>query len=383
MYKKITTFIFFIFITSQHYAQTFYVNGADVTINEKAYLEINGSSVNNGILTNSGKIALKGNWTNNNQYQTNAGIFVLNGKTEQTIRHNAQLFDTLVIAEGSNKLFLENATISGSLVLNNGLITPDNSVFLVTEKATIRGGSNNAYVNGLLYFAGTESRTFPVGKDKQYLPVSVSYFEGDALIGIEAFTDYVDIQTEEGIDNIIENRFWKISKLSGENYQAQLTLPVPSGLPIETIERLIVIQGSELNDIFTSIGGIEQNAETLKSELKADKYVWAIATFLNIETTEVYIPDFLSPYAANDDDKHLKIYGNTLLNDDFTFTVYNKWGNIIFRTNSLEEMQTVGWNGTNYETGNPASPGNYVYALKGKTLNGKTIQKSGTIGLIK
>ncbi len=51
------------------------------------------------------------------------------------------------------------------------------------------------------------------------------------------------------------------------------------------------------------------------------------------------------------------------------FIIYNRYGNIVFKTNNA----TACWDG-NFK-GKPASPGNYVYFIKAKTLCGEIIMK--------
>jgi gliding motility-associated-like protein len=51
------------------------------------------------------------------------------------------------------------------------------------------------------------------------------------------------------------------------------------------------------------------------------------------------------------------------------FIIYNRYGNLVFKTNNAGAC----WDG-NYK-GKPASPGNYVYFIKAKTLCGEVMMK--------
>ncbi len=54
---------------------------------------------------------------------------------------------------------------------------------------------------------------------------------------------------------------------------------------------------------------------------------------------------------------------------DLDFIIFNRYGNIVFRTHNADEC----WDG-NYK-GKPAGPGSYVYFIKAKTLCGEVVIK--------
>ena len=59
------------------------------------------------------------------------------------------------------------------------------------------------------------------------------------------------------------------------------------------------------------------------------------------------------------------------------FMIFNRWGEKIFETNTIEE----GWDGT-YK-GEALNTGVYVYRLEGKTYDGKSFSSKGNITLIR
>jgi len=89
-----------------------------------------------------------------------------------------------------------------------------------------------------------------------------------------------------------------------------------------------------------------------------------------------WIPNALSPYETNPENKVIKIYGK-LSPDDFSFSIYSRWGQLLYSTTNLAEAQNVGWDGDN------APMDTYTYVLKAKETNGKKVEKSGTITLIR
>jgi gliding motility-associated-like protein len=59
------------------------------------------------------------------------------------------------------------------------------------------------------------------------------------------------------------------------------------------------------------------------------------------------------------------------------FSVFNRWGELVFTTNSIGK----GWDGTN--KGSPAEPGTYVWMLEAVGLDGQLFRQKGTVVLIR
>ncbi len=59
-----------------------------------------------------------------------------------------------------------------------------------------------------------------------------------------------------------------------------------------------------------------------------------------------------------------------------SFTIYNRWGELVFKTNNIRQ----GWDGTQH--GIPANAGLYVYAIAGRDRNKETVVK-GTVFLVR
>lgn len=62
---------------------------------------------------------------------------------------------------------------------------------------------------------------------------------------------------------------------------------------------------------------------------------------------------------------------------DYIFTIYNRWGEVIFSTNK----PLVGWDGNNTVNGKKCSVGTYVYHIKFTSAENQTIEQSGNITL--
>jgi gliding motility-associated-like protein len=64
---------------------------------------------------------------------------------------------------------------------------------------------------------------------------------------------------------------------------------------------------------------------------------------------------------------------------DYRFTIFDRWGQVVFQTNAPLE----GWNGTIGSTGNMAETGTYIYMIEMHDGNNIEIIKRGFVSLLK
>ncbi|SFC05429.1 PKD domain-containing protein [Flexibacter flexilis DSM 6793] len=91
----------------------------------------------------------------------------------------------------------------------------------------------------------------------------------------------------------------------------------------------------------------------------------------------IYVPNAFSPKANSQENKTLKVYAYGVSNTNFLFEVYNRWGEMVYKTANFDEINQSGWNGGDQELGV------YTYILKGLFSNGQVIDQTGTITLIR
>jgi gliding motility-associated-like protein len=89
---------------------------------------------------------------------------------------------------------------------------------------------------------------------------------------------------------------------------------------------------------------------------------------------QVFIPTAFSPNGDGQNDI-LYIKGDCIQTIDFN--IYDRWGNVVFRTQDM----TQGWDGT--YMGKPAQTGTYTYFITVLTNNGNTASKKGSITLVR
>lgn len=92
----------------------------------------------------------------------------------------------------------------------------------------------------------------------------------------------------------------------------------------------------------------------------------------------VFIPSAFNPNAVNEENRGVKVYGNNLDDEDFVFEIFNRWGVSLYKTTSLLEAQSIGWDG-DVENNNITA---FTFTLEAKYLDGTPISETGTITLI-
>lgn len=93
----------------------------------------------------------------------------------------------------------------------------------------------------------------------------------------------------------------------------------------------------------------------------------------------VFVPNIFSISATLEANKRLKVFGDNLASEGFMFKIYNKWGQLMWETNDLNEAK-AGWDG------GPQIEGVYTYMMEGKFKHGVEIpkeKKTGNFTLIK
>ncbi len=102
-------------------------------------------------------------------------------------------------------------------------------------------------------------------------------------------------------------------------------------------------------------------------------YLLKVRLDVEIKLNEIFVPDAFSPNNDGNNDK-LFVRGSI---KDFTFSVFNRWGEMVFKT----QNQTESWDGT--YRGKELDGGVFVYYLNGFDAAGNTINKKGNITLVK
>lgn len=89
---------------------------------------------------------------------------------------------------------------------------------------------------------------------------------------------------------------------------------------------------------------------------------------------DIFVPNLFTPNADGIND-FLEIYGNSI--DEFDFKIYDRWGEMVFQTDNINEV----WDGT--FNGMPLNSAVFVYTIEVVYLDGREDIQQGNITLIK
>lgn len=100
----------------------------------------------------------------------------------------------------------------------------------------------------------------------------------------------------------------------------------------------------------------------------------SVIVTIDMNCGDVFVPNAFSPnYDGNNDT--LYVFGNCI--EILDFAVYDRWGELVFSTQSVQE----GWDGT-YK-GNPMNSGVFVYYLKAQLYDDTLVSRHGDINLFR
>jgi gliding motility-associated-like protein len=345
-------------------------------------MSTNGNVTNTGFFQNNGSFSLKGDWLNQSIYQ-GTGLIMLAG-ANQLVANNNQSIEEVSIDGGGIKTIKEKLIINKKINFNDGVILVDDSDTLWMNTNCIAiGGSTNSYVNGALSAQGTGYKFFPVGKNGKYHPVELLEIKGiNPTVEIEVEEILPPIQTSSAAI-IQQDIYWTRKTLAGtfENSPIALGYNFP---PSTLSSRLVIAEGLQFGEefslysnlTFTTTGPITM----IGSRKAVTKNIFAVGELPFEPPSAYYLSTTLSPNATNTDNRTIKVFGSNLTPVDFYFQVFNRWGLVVFETQSYTDMAATGWDGR--QNGNLLPSGAYPFSIKYIDTAAKSIQQTGFITII-
>lgn len=97
-------------------------------------------------------------------------------------------------------------------------------------------------------------------------------------------------------------------------------------------------------------------------------------TACSSQDAKIYIPNAFAPLGANKEFRPYLQFGEPA---DYTLSIFDRWGGLLFQTKSFSE----GWDGRSQ--GKDAPQGVYTYLIKLTQNNGEIIQRAGTVLLVR
>jgi gliding motility-associated-like protein len=350
-------------------AQSFYNNGAMVSIKTNTLFSIGDSLVNNGEIINNGNILVRGTWINYRNYDAGQGQITFTSDQQQVINHNDQSFSKLTISGGGEKLFLANITIENELNLQSGVLTAQNGArIIVSPTAQLSGGSDQSHIHGPVYHEGSGNKFFPVGDGQTYTPVELLNIHGaSAQVGIRVVpvTSGTLLKSEE-LNAISDKRYWEIDATAGALTNSRIVLPVRNESIVSIAGHVVVAQSAGLSQPFESLGqgeftGTVQNGR-VTSSLAVSRPLVAIATVPEVSNDQsITVYNAISPNGDGLNDfliiENIQHYPGNVV------SIYNRWGDKVFEMKNYDNQQKVfrGKSNINGERDLPAAT--YFYAI--------------------
>jgi hypothetical protein len=186
------------------------VNSTDLYIGEDAVVSISQDVVNEGKITNNGKLYLQNN-VNNNGAIASKGELVFNGINKQTVRGEKAISASQVKLE--NDIRLESPmTVTDQMTFRRGVVESSNQSPLVfANNAKHNGASDFSHVRGVVQKEGNGSFEFPLGDGTNYRSF-VAEGNGQTLLAEYIAKSPLNVsgEVQENVKAINETEHWSI-----------------------------------------------------------------------------------------------------------------------------------------------------------------------------
>ena len=388
--KIIYTSLFTVVGYSLTLAQSFFVeNGQVLSISAGASLTIPELFLNQGFVINQGIIRLEENWINQSSYSGD-GCIELVGADDQNVQHAGQSFGTLKIENEGLKILESSITVDDTLTLNNGILASTTSNILrLAADAVVENASELSYVQGPIQYEGSGYKYLPLGTENGFFPIELSDVKGvNPILLVEAIDTESFQVNGERLEEKEVGIHWTIDVVNGAYDGSIIKLPVSREDGFDDLSGVVVAQSDDLAGEFDNLG--QSNLDGNADDGKVTSSLVATGPFLTLGLTTEYslensveIASAFAPDATNSVNREIKVYAKNLVADNFSFVVFNRWGQIVYQTTVLNEATTVGWNGIDQESKEPAPAGVYSYLLRGRFESNRAVEKTGSITLFR
>lgn len=363
-------------------------------VSEGTTLRINGGFNNHLLLNNRGHILVSGNWQNQGSYRAFQGIVTLDGNVLQQVSHASDSIHTLRVEGSGEKQILDTLYIAREIDFTHGIVNTESggAFLMITDEADVNGGNFDSFVSGTLYHEGTGDKFYPLGRYGYYYPLFVEELTGsNPVTGFYYEEPNPSPMAGTNLDSVSQSRYWQRVQAAGSFEEAYLTIIMDEmdGISETDLERVVVAEADSITQYFRSIGASEVLGSavdgTVRSEVAATARVFALGFASEVQVQGIYyVPTAFSPTSASEEnDRVARVYGHNIAEDNFVFRIYNQWGSLVYESTSFSDANTVGWNGTHFQTQVEMPSGVYTFILNGQFEGGDSFQDQGTITLLK
>lgn len=230
--KKIIYSLGVCLVATQLQAQV--VNNTDFFVSEGAVVSFNTDVVNDGKLTNNGKIHFQKNFENLSSVKS-AGTVVFDGNSPQILKGAKELSFSQVLLD--NDLKLETTLrIDESLSFRRGIIESSAQNPLVfASNGKYNGASDFSHVMGVVSKEGNEGFEFPLGDGTNFRSFRVARTnETQKLTAAYLYRSPLNVseQVSDGVDAINQSEYWS---LKSESLRAEALVSVNNSSDLDGI----------------------------------------------------------------------------------------------------------------------------------------------------
>ena len=339
---KKSIFYLSVFISVYSTAQQMYVGeNALVHISDGANLEVGGNLDNEGAIQNLGSLSLYGDWTTNNNFNGTEGSLNFRGGEDQaiapptlTISELIVNVDGVVTFPGKEYLITDRIDFQfGNVRIN------DNTEFILGENVSVLGGSNDSYFEGTIIAEGSGIKTFPIGSNGVYAPLTMlDVFGFDSRIAAR----YIGENSRAPIpgDSLLgvsHRGYWEFELVGGvadeTRIQVEFNQEDLSDFKIQNdirhrLNSPVIAYTDNLNEVWSSLGVSELmdtdslTFGTLTAQIPLtpgfNKTYLAVGLAPMIPDEGLYfIPEAFSPNAADPDNQTFKVFGQQIVDEEF------------------------------------------------------------------
>ena len=357
--------------TTDSGGQSFYNQGATVSVQAGTVFSVKDSLVNTGKFVNNGNLVIGGTWLNTGTYNPGAGEITFNSSSPtspQIINHSNQSFSKLTISGGGRKLILADITIEDEIILVDGVIERENNArVIINPSATITGGSDQSHINAPVYHHGNGEKLFPLGNGSVFLPVRISAVEDpSAFIGIEGIElAGAALPKAPSLDAISANRYWHID-VAGGSMSSRVVLPVRGESLPGDLENFVVAESGALTEDFISAGRSSSQGTSMSGIVTSDRAIASPFVSLASASDNGSLVVYNAVSANNDGSNDYLIIGNIEFYPENKFMLFNRWGDKIFEIENYDNEERVFRGKSNINGEKDLVNGTYFYVIETK-----------------
>lgn len=355
--------------TTDSDGQSFYNQGATVSVQAGTVFSVKDSLVNTGTFVNNGNLVIGGTWLNTGTYDPAAGEITFNSTSPtspQIINHNNQSFSKLTISGGGRKLILADITIEDEIILADGVIERENNArVIINPSATITGGSDRSHINAPVYHLGNGEKLFPLGNGAVFLPVRIlSIDDPSAFVGIEGIElGGAALPKAPSLDAMSTNRYWHIDVARG-SMNSRIVLPVRDESLPGNLENIVVAESEALTEDFISAGQSSSEGTGVNGMVTSDRVITSAYVSLASASDNGSLIVYNAISANNDGINDFLIIGNIEFYPENKFSLFNRWGDKIFEIDHYDNQERVFRGKSNINGEKDLVNGTYFYVIE-------------------